>query len=66
MVDWEAYPEDVARLVHAHPTQNDAIGEAAFALAGKPLHAHDRPARVDSGPDTEPAGRRIGHLLFGT
>ncbi|MEO5317796.1 dihydrolipoyl dehydrogenase [Arthrobacter sp. CC3] len=40
MVNWEAYPEDVASLVHAHPTQNDAIGEAALALAGKPLHAH--------------------------
>ncbi|MFB9653418.1 dihydrolipoyl dehydrogenase [Pseudarthrobacter sp. NPDC092184] len=40
MVNWEAYPEDVANLVHAHPTQNDAISEAALALAGKPLHAH--------------------------
>lgn len=40
MVNWEAYPDDVASLVHAHPTQNDAIGEAALALAGKPLHAH--------------------------
>lgn len=40
MVNWEAYPEDIASLVHAHPTQNDAIGEAALALAGKPLHAH--------------------------
>lgn len=40
MVNWEAYPEDVASLVHAHPTQNDAISEAALALAGKPLHAH--------------------------
>lgn len=41
IVGWEAYPEDVARLIHAHPTQNEAIGEAAMALAGKPLHAHD-------------------------
>ena len=40
MVNWEAHPDDVATLVHAHPTQNDAIGEAALALAGKPLHAH--------------------------
>ncbi|MDO4664629.1 MAG: dihydrolipoyl dehydrogenase [Actinomycetaceae bacterium] len=38
MVNWEAYPEDVANLIHAHPTQNEAIGEAAMALAGKPLH----------------------------
>ena len=37
---WEAYPEDVAALVHAHPTQNEALGEAHLALAGKPLHAH--------------------------
>ena len=41
MVNWEAYPDDVASLVHAHPTQNEAIGEAALALAGKPLHAHN-------------------------
>ncbi len=37
---WQAYPEDVATLVHAHPTQNEALGEAHLALAGKPLHAH--------------------------
>lgn len=37
---WEALPEDVASLVHAHPTQNEALGEAHLALAGKPLHAH--------------------------
>ncbi|GIG27447.1 dihydrolipoyl dehydrogenase [Cellulomonas marina] len=41
IVNWEAYPEDVAQLVHAHPTQNEAIGEAFLALAGKPLHAHN-------------------------
>ena len=38
--NWEAYPEDVAALVHAHPTQNEAMGEAHLALAGKPLHSH--------------------------
>ena len=38
-VNWEAYPEDIAPLVHAHPTQNEALGEAFLALAGKPLHA---------------------------
>ena len=37
---WEAFPEDVAPLIHAHPTQNEAFGEAFLALAGKPLHAH--------------------------
>ncbi|MEY4742807.1 MAG: hypothetical protein RIR34_146 [Actinomycetota bacterium] len=40
IVSWEAYPEDVATLIHAHPTMNEAIGEAHLALAGKPLHAH--------------------------
>jgi dihydrolipoamide dehydrogenase len=38
-VNWEAYPEDVAPLLHAHPTQNEALGEAFLAIAGKPLHA---------------------------
>ena len=38
MVAWEAMPEDFAALVHAHPTQNEAVGEAILALAGKPLH----------------------------
>ena len=37
---WEAFPEDVAPLIHAHPTQSEALGEAHLALAGKPLHAH--------------------------
>ena len=37
---WEAHADDVAPLVHAHPTQNEALGEAHLALAGKPLHAH--------------------------
>ena len=40
IVNWEAFPEDVATLIHAHPTMNEAIGEAHLALAGKPLHAH--------------------------
>ena len=39
-VNWEAYPEDVAALLHPHPTQNEALGEASLALAGKPLHSH--------------------------
>ncbi|GAA3585363.1 dihydrolipoyl dehydrogenase [Klugiella xanthotipulae] len=38
IVNWEAYPEDVAPLIHAHPTQNESIGEAMLYLAGKPLH----------------------------
>ncbi|GAA5161850.1 dihydrolipoyl dehydrogenase [Ornithinimicrobium tianjinense] len=40
IVGWEALPEDVATFIHAHPTQNEALGEAHLALAGKPLHAH--------------------------
>lgn len=38
-VNWDAHPEDVAPLLHAHPTQHEALGEAFMALAGKPLHA---------------------------
>ncbi|MFE0750070.1 dihydrolipoyl dehydrogenase [Gordonia sp. NPDC058843] len=38
--NWEATADDVANLVHAHPTQAEALGEAHLALAGKPLHAH--------------------------
>jgi dihydrolipoyl dehydrogenase len=38
--NWDAYAEDVAPLVHAHPTQTEALGEAHLALAGKPLHTH--------------------------
>jgi len=37
---WEALPSEVAQLLHAHPTQSEAMGEAHLALAGKPLHAH--------------------------
>ena len=39
VVNWDAYPEDIAPLIHAHPTQNEALGEAFLAIAGKPLHA---------------------------
>lgn len=38
--NWEATAEDVAPLIHAHPTMSEAMGEAHMALAGKPLHAH--------------------------
>jgi dihydrolipoamide dehydrogenase len=38
--NWDAQAEDVAALIHAHPTQNEAFGEAHLALAGKPLHSH--------------------------
>ncbi len=38
--NWEALPAEVAQLIHAHPTQSEAVGEAHLALAGKPLHTH--------------------------
>ncbi|MGH1527200.1 dihydrolipoyl dehydrogenase [Leifsonia sp. L25] len=38
VVNWEAYPEDIAPFVHAHPTQSESLGEAFLYLAGKPLH----------------------------
>ncbi len=38
--NWEATPADVAQLIHPHPTQSEALGEAHLALAGKPLHVH--------------------------
>jgi dihydrolipoamide dehydrogenase len=40
IVNWEADPIDVAQLIHPHPTQSEALGEAHLALAGKPLHVH--------------------------
>ena len=38
-VAWEAFPEDVAKFIHAHPTQNESLGEAAMVLNGTPLHS---------------------------
>jgi dihydrolipoamide dehydrogenase len=38
--NWDAEPDDVAALIHPHPTQSEIIGEANLALAGKPLHFH--------------------------
>jgi dihydrolipoamide dehydrogenase len=40
ITDWDAFPSDVAGLIHAHPSQGEALGEAHLALAGKPLHSH--------------------------
>jgi dihydrolipoamide dehydrogenase len=39
--NWDAEPDDVAALIHPHPTQSEIIGEAHLALAGKPLHFHN-------------------------
>ena len=40
ITNWEAYADEVAQLIHPHPTMSEAIGEAHLALAGKPLHSH--------------------------
>lgn len=40
IVNWEAMADDVASLIHPHPTQSEALGEAHLLLAGKPLHVH--------------------------
>lgn len=37
ITNWEALPEEVAGLIHPHPTLPESIGEAAMKLMGKPL-----------------------------
>jgi len=37
-VEFSASAEDVARTSHAHPSLNEAVKEAALAVAGRPLH----------------------------
>jgi dihydrolipoamide dehydrogenase len=37
-VNWEANAEDIAALVHPHPTLSEAFGEAALARLGRRLH----------------------------
>jgi len=39
ITNWEASVDDVASLIHPHPTLSEGIGEAFLALAGKPLHS---------------------------
>lgn len=39
ITNWEATVEDVAGLIHPHPTLAEVIGEAALKLADKPLHS---------------------------
>jgi dihydrolipoamide dehydrogenase len=38
ITNWEAMPEEVAQLIHPHPSLSEAMGEAHLALAGKSLH----------------------------
>jgi len=37
-VGWEAMPEEVAALIHPHPSLTEVFGEAALALSGRALH----------------------------
>jgi dihydrolipoyl dehydrogenase len=37
-VNWEATPEEIGTLVHAHPTLSELFGESALALTGRALH----------------------------
>jgi dihydrolipoamide dehydrogenase len=37
-VNWEALPSDVGRLIHAHPSLSEAIGETMITFSGRSLH----------------------------
>jgi dihydrolipoamide dehydrogenase len=37
---WEALPVELAAITHAHPTLEEALGEAYQVAAGLPFHAH--------------------------
>ena len=36
--NWEALPSDIGRLVHAHPSLSEAIGETLITFSGRSLH----------------------------
>jgi dihydrolipoamide dehydrogenase len=38
VTSWEAYPAELAEIIHPHPTLSEAVGETFLDLAGKPLH----------------------------
>ena len=38
---WEADPQELAEIIHPHPTLSEALGETFLAHAGKPLHGHN-------------------------
>ena len=53
---WDAQAEDVAALIHAHPTQNEAIGEATSRWPASPCTA--TPDLPDRNPaSTQPPER---------
>jgi dihydrolipoamide dehydrogenase len=37
-VNWDALPDDVGRLIHAHPSLSEAIGETMITFSGRSLH----------------------------
>ena len=37
-VGWEAMPEEIAQLIHPHPSLSEVFGEAALAISGRALH----------------------------
>ncbi|MFY7961885.1 MAG: dihydrolipoyl dehydrogenase [Elsteraceae bacterium] len=37
-MEFSCAAEDIARTCHAHPTLNEAVREAAFAVGGSPIH----------------------------
>lgn len=37
-VGWEAIPDDVAQLIHPHPSLSEVFGEAALSISGRALH----------------------------
>jgi dihydrolipoyl dehydrogenase len=37
-VNWEALPNEVGRLIHAHPSLSEAIGETMITFSGRSLH----------------------------
>jgi dihydrolipoamide dehydrogenase len=38
VTSWEAYPDELAAIIHPHPTLSEVVGETFLELAGKPLH----------------------------
>jgi dihydrolipoamide dehydrogenase len=37
-VGWEAMPEEIAALIHPHPTLSESFGETALSMSGRALH----------------------------
>ena len=54
-MEFGASAEDVARTCHAHPTLNEAVKEAALAVAGRALHVYGAPS---PNPSRKGRGRR--------